>query len=450
MRLAPERLTIGRMMIAVALLAAVLGAVLYRRENADIEQAMVSANLRAANGGDVAARRQAALQLAETKRGDLAPAAAALAAQVLGDADPQVREYAVAGLGRILSEGARRRVTAGQAFTGTVVLGDSGDEAGLVEVIFRAMGDPRPEVRRAAVEAFANLLRPGGRVAARLEPRAGAVLTPMLDHSDPAARTAAIDALSRLAAPPADAQGRAIGLLRADPDRHVRVAMIEALGRGWPTVGAYPILIARLGEDPTPEEWAAIMFALGSLPPPPDEVASALVRFMNADPSADWFIPQVLAKRGAAARPYLGAIRAVAERRLATPEPCWPALEALARIDPDSPEAQAVLAPLGRLLGAPGQSYDISWRQRQVELVLMLYGESAAPLVPTLRDLLHDLDTEIQDRAARILGRIGRPAIAAVGDLKELANHRRDWSREIGKALARLIELRDTAAADPR
>lgn len=91
-------------------------------------------------------------------------------------------------------------------------------------------------------------------------------------------------------------------------------------------------------------------------------------------------------------------------------------------IDPDSPEAQALLEPLVKLLEDEPEMRD---RQRIFEL-LSAYGPSAAAAVPALRRALGSkVETEInradvQKRVMILLGEIGPAAQAALPELEAL------------------------------
>ncbi len=107
------RFTVGRLMAAVAALAVLLAAGMYRWENADVDRATISANLRALRRGDAEARRQAAADLSRIKPTDPAPVEAALAEAVVGDADAGVREAAAHTLGWVVSQDQRWRPAGG-------------------------------------------------------------------------------------------------------------------------------------------------------------------------------------------------------------------------------------------------------------------------------------------------------------------------------------------------
>ncbi len=136
---------------------------------------------------------------------------------------------------------------------------------------------------------------------------------------------------------------------------------------------------------------------------------------METDELAVWVVPRILSKHRKLGRPYLGAIREVADRGIDSAQPSlwWNAVEAMATIDPDSPEAQAMLGPIAKVLSEPDAGHKF-----QAERVAMLYKGSAGPLVPTLRAMLKSPDSQDQHLAAQLLADIGRPALEAIDDLE--------------------------------
>ena len=408
----PRRLTVGRLMILLAILAVLLAAGVYHRQNSDVDRAMIHADLRALTRGDALARRRAAEDLGEAKPNDYALIFSALAAATLGDVAPEVRRAAVRSLGKVLAASIPP-----PKWTGAYVrspLGGSDDEAAAIRAMIRALTDARPEVRRDAVNSF-HQLENRVTISPEIDGQAAPTLDRLLGDADPSTRSSAIWALSWLSFPPPSGRDRAISLLTSDPDLGVRLAAVQALVHGWPAAELYPILLDRWKTAQTRDDRWQILNAMASLPPPPPEVIPNLLHLMETDEVAVWVVPRILSKHGKLGRPYLGAIRAVADRGVDSAQPglWWDAVEAMASIDPDSPEAQAMLGSLSRVLREPDAGHKF-----QAERVAMLYKGSAGPLVPTLRAMLKSPVPEDQHLAAHLLANIGQPAVEAIDDLE--------------------------------
>lgn len=414
MNWAPRRFTVGRLMVLVGVLAVLLAAGVYYRQNSDVDRAMIHADLRALTWGDADARRRAAEDLGEAKTTSYAPIFSALAGSTLGDGAPEVRRAAVRSLGKVLAASVPPPKWAGTYVRSS--LGGSDDEASAVRAMIRALTDAHPEVRRDAVNSF-HQLENRITIAPEIDGQAAPALDRLLVDADPATRSAAIWALSWLSSPPASGRGRAIALLASDPDPSVRVAAVQALVHGWPAADLYPVLLEQAKTARARDDRGTILYAMLGLPTPPTEVIPTLLDLMKVDEAAAWNVPRILSKIGKLGRPYLGAIREVANRGIDSAQPSlwFNAVEAMATIDPDSPEAQAMLEPLAKVLREPDAGHKF-----QAERVAMLYKGSAGPLVPTLRAMLKSPDPQDQHLAAQLLADIGKPALEAIDDLEDV------------------------------
>ncbi len=415
----PGRFTLGRLMVAIAALAVLLAAWLYRRQNSDVDQATISAALRALTWGDVASRRRAVEDLGEVRTAENARIYSALEASALGDGVPEVRRASVRSLGKILSALGidRKRQTPPV---------DETTEADVepIQVVVRVMVDGSNQVRREAAEAFGHL-----QTVTKIKPglASGAVpsLERLLGDLDPGTRLAAVNALGRVAEPPAELRARMIALMERDPDAKVRCAAIEALVRGWPSGELYNVLLTRRNKAPTLEEQLMIAGNLGNLPAPPLDVVPALVALMESDEMAALTVPGALTMLGERGRPWLGSLRKAAERELEDPPSSFrlaygaplSAAHALATIDPDSPEAQAMLGPLGRRLRDTCDQTE-AWKAAGV---LEKYRGSAASAVPTVREMLKSPSIDTRLLAIGLLGKLGPSANPAVEDLEALS-----------------------------
>ena len=438
MKIMPERLTVGRLMIAIALLALVLGAVLYARDHADVERAMVTADLRSLNQDNPAERRRAANGLGMTAMTNPAPAAARLAAVVLGDPDPEVRQVAAGSLGRVLVAWARGKpapvAVPGVPGNQARPLGDADDEASAVRALLRALGDPDDNVRHAAVEAFSRLQN-GVELAAVLDAESFAVLDRLLlnPESGSDTRKNAVWCLARMVKPTPEGRTRVLVTMKTDPDPGVRALAYRSLVQGWRTAELYPILLDHRRSVTTLDDRSTVSWMLGGLPAPPAEVIPELIDLMKTDPMMAGTVPTLLGKLGRTGRPWLATLAPMAamELRQASLSERLPAVLAIVRIDPDSPEAQVLLEPLWE---RARQVPDSDWTP--ADQALGEFHGSAAALVSILRVGLRDPDPELRFKAVTLLGRIGPPAVAAVADLE--AARREHPSETLDRVLFRL------------
>jgi HEAT repeat protein len=118
-----------------------------------------------------------------------------------------------------------------------------------------------------------------------------------------------------------------------------------------------------------------------------------------------------LGKLGEAGRPALPDLTRIARIELADADSRCPAIEALRSIDPDSPEAQALIEPLAALLR------DSPWPFQREKAMAQLkgFGRSAAAAVGTLRDAKKNADPDVRWRAIDVLSSIGPSATSAIG-----------------------------------
>ena len=438
MRIMPERLTVGRLMIGIALLALVLAAFLYSRDNADVDQSLVSADLRALRGDDSNERFRAADRLGITATNHHALSVAALAAVVLGDPDTEVRRVAARSLGKVLIAWAHGKpapvAVPGVPKNQAPLLGESDDEASAVRALLRTMSDPQAEVRHAAVEAFSRLQN-RVQLTAALDAESFPILDRLLANpaSESPTRQAAVWCLARMVTPTNKGRTRVLASLASDADPGVRSLAIRALVQGWPAADLYPILLDHRRPTANAEERSTVDEVLGNLPAPPDEVIPELIDLMKTDPIMAFIVPRLLGKLGRTGRPWLATLGPLARTEVQRPD-LWqslPAVWAVIGIDRDSVEAQALLEPL--------------WRQARQRLdtdltpadqALAKFAGSAAALVPILRAELRDPNRELRLKAARLLGRIGPPAVEAIPDL-EVARDEHP-NREYNDIIARL------------
>lgn len=409
------RWTVGRLMLAVAAVAVLLGAAIYRRDNLDVDRATVALHLQRVRSGDPATRRDAAEELERADLRDAPRVVEALAGLIAGDPDPAVRRAAARTMGAALARSIIARGHSTAAVPGAWDVGAGAEDDLPARLLIRAMADPDPEVRIMAASAW-DRLPEQSRFGPALAPLVVAATDRLLLDPDPTARAVALRSLPRLDLPSTGDRDRVVALMERDPDPAVRSAAIQALTRRWATPDLYAILLRRYGAAPTPEERSWIARGLAGLPAPPPEVVPGLLDLMEADPAAAQSVPPALAKLGRAGRPCLDRLRRVAEREIGEPGGVLVAAHAVVAIDPGSPEAQSLLDPLARRLRDSRE-----WAGLRVAAILADYGPAAAPAVPTLREALGHPHQAGRQGAAQVLGRVGPGALAAVPDLERLA-----------------------------
>ncbi len=437
MRTMPERLTVGRLMIVVALLAVVLAAWMYHRDHADVERAMITADLHSLTSDNGAERLRAVENLSRGVTRDHARIAATLAALVLGDPDPAIRQVAVRSLGQVLIawDSSQRQPSAPSGSTAGSVpsFGTADIEATAVRSLIRALSDPDAGVQFVALRGFRHLQL---NLAANLEVEYGQAVDRLLARPDlsPGIRSEAVWALACLRSPTVAGHDRVRAVLEHDPDPEVRQSAIRSLVHAWPASGLYPILLARR-QSSDPDERSEAEAALWQLPAPPPEVVPALIRLLKTDPHLAPTMAQALGKLGRTGIPYLVELQPLAAtefREAATSHRNrLNAVGAIVGIDPDSVEAQAMLAPLWQLAQVHPDN-----DETPADHVLNLYAASAAALVPTYRAALASPDRGLRHKAARRLIPVGAPAVVAIPDLE--AAHAREPDQDFEWALNRL------------
>jgi HEAT repeat protein len=425
-------------MAAVAAVAVLLAAWLYRRENADVGRSFTSLQIHALSEDGTRARRLAAENLASCGAIDFDRVLPVLA---MATEDPQweVRRAAAGSLGTVIRRWRLERQGAGREI-----------ELAMVALV-RACDDARAEVRLAAVYSLSGLFDfiPGG-VTARGPTGAsltigtsdGRVLVPLLRtmyDSDPAVRAAAEFAFNQVPMPSGESLEHVVKTMMNDPAPAVRAAAVVNLGGRLPVPDwVFPMLLRRFEEVTSAEERMAIGWALGNAWQPPVESFPGLIEALSSDDrDARRWIPKALTKLGPAARRALPALAKAAGHELADLRGTSPeALQAIALIDASSVEAQSLLMPLvAQLRTAP----DPHVRQ-QAATVLMLYGPSAAAAVPTLGEALKSQHPDVRQLAAYLLGTIGPAARSELADLIDLARDDPDDAMRAvaGDAIARI------------
>jgi hypothetical protein len=261
--------SVRRLMAAVAAVAVLLAAWLYRREHADVGRSFTSLQIHALSETDARVRRLAAENLATCSEVDVDRVLPALAI-VLEDGNRKVRRSAAGSLGSVI----RRWRLMQNGATGAIELA--------MMALVRACNDARAEVRLAAAHSLAALydLMPGwttvrGPAAASLTigTRDGRVVVPLLRamyDSDPPVRDAAEYTFAQVPFPSGASVERVVEAMRDDPAPAVRAAAVVDLARRWPVPDwLYPLLVVRFQEVRSAEERMAIGWALGNKPQPP-------------------------------------------------------------------------------------------------------------------------------------------------------------------------------------
>ena len=253
------------------------------------------------------------------------------------------------------------------------------------------------------------------------ERRAMAVLHRRMSDSDPAIRTAAVRAFSRVGSASGAGPDSLVRIMISDPAQEVRIAATFSLHTGWPALRElYPPLLHHLKQVQSIEERSAIGWTIRDLPAPPVESIPDLIEALALDHFVlNKTVPMALAKLGPAARPALPALARVATRELADSRAssALEAAQAIVAIDSDSPEARALLQPVVAAL----RDSPMGYMRQQAAVVLARYGPSSASAVPALRDVLSRGPADVRGRAAFLLGTIGPAARPALKDLTAMA-----------------------------
>jgi HEAT repeat protein len=290
--------------------------------------------------------------------------------------------------------------------------------------------DQRAEVRIKAIESLGKLYElPRVRGPARRAPvggppigsqasRAADTLSRVMRDNSPQMRAQAVWSFARVARVCGAVADSVKDMVENDPERTVRIAALDALAVGWPDDSRhYPLLLRRLNSARDEDEHAHIGWAIGGMGPPPFDILPALIELLSDD---DWVlrnsIPLAIGKLGTAARPALPGLARLARIELASDGGFCAAIEAIRSIDPDSPEAQALIEPLAALLR---DSRSELHRQKAM-FQLMGFGRSAAVAVGPLQDALKSANPDVRRRATFVLGYVGPAATRALADLELL------------------------------
>ena len=207
-------------------------------------------------------------------------------------------------------------------------------------------------------------------------------------------------------------------MVENDSDQKVRIAAIDALSVGWPEdPRLYSLFLRRLKLVLDQDERSHIGWAITGLDRPPLEALPALLEALSAD---DWIhrhsIPVALGKLGAAAGPAVPDLARIARIELASDDGSSTAIEAIRSIDPDCPEAQALIVPLATLLrDSPSEL-----QRQKAMFLLMRFGRSAQAAAGPLQDALKSTNPDVRQRATVVLGYVGPAASRAFVDLERL------------------------------
>ncbi|MGE3809073.1 MAG: HEAT repeat domain-containing protein [Gemmataceae bacterium] len=279
------------------------------------------------------------------------------------------------------------------------------DAPAAVAALRAALHDDSYIVRRIAAEAL-------GKLGKSARPAAGGLIEAAQDP-DARVRVQAARALGQIDPPVAAALPVLLKLAQHDVDVTTRAAALTALGAlGDQAAPAIPVLIACLGQPATPEADTGEA-ARHSL----ERLGSAAVPALLAACASE----QPRTRSGAART--LGAMGEIAR-------PGLPALEKL-RGDAEPIVRVHAAAALWKLTGKAEdldllievlRGEDVPARAEALVLLGDL-GERGAPAVEAMRACLQAQDETTRRLAAETLPRIGRPALAALADLEELAKN---------------------------
>ncbi len=413
------RFTVGRLMVAVAVVGVFLFALNYRYNNGSVDRSLTGLQFRKFVTGDASRRKLAVENLSGIEPDDLARVVSLLEAAAR-DVDWEVRVAAVQSVG----------LASGRCMhSSKIPVMEDVDRS--ILILVRALADANGEVRLAAANALGQLaecLQSPLRGLTSLEIKssldkcgqAARSLLRLMSDPDPTIRMAAIGTFSRIAVVNPKGPEALLRIMKEDPVPAVRAAAIGALAWGWPDEpGLFHVMITRLKEVSSQEERSAIGWSLGSLPVAITEPVGPLIEALSTD---NWVfpttLPAALVKMGLAARPALPSLAKIAAREIQDPRgSALRAAEAIVSIDRQSTEAGDLLEPLLTLLE---NSTDAFVRQ-QAARVLAKYGPAAAPALPILRRLLKNESAELRLKAAGFLGSLGVLGEPACADLEALS-----------------------------
>jgi HEAT repeat protein len=277
----------------------------------------------------------------------------------------------------------------------------------------------------------------------------------------------------------------------SDDEWRVRRKAAEALGQAGAAAGEAVPALTRLLDDSSREVRAAAAESLGRMGPAAEAAVPALIRRLTTDPGeqisteADWAKERLVQVHAADALKRVGAgavpalIRSLADRpkervvrTMDGMEPAWrqrPETQAIVslliqklvdrgekvRVRTDvaqvlgaiGPEARAAVSALIRLLADPADFLPGGGEFLQEEVKAALdrvdpswpRSDAARAIVATLIQRLEDPDRDVSDVAARVLGRLGPAAEAAVPALTRLLTNEDELVRNTAEqALTRI------------
>lgn len=395
------RIRIRTLVLLVAVAAAALGIWRSLSRDSDPQRAWTGHQIRALNHPDPQHRRAAAEVLATAGVREDRRVAPALTATLADDPDAQVRRNAAFALGRVLPGGwePRDATIAAQA-------------RAAMGVLLAALDDRDAGVRRAAIATLGHLHMGAGTPRwATIDPGLMPVfraLNRMARDPDPNVRAEALSQIGWLAPNGGDVPTVLLDALD-DPVESVRFADLDILRSrapytAWRGIDAIAARIVPRLEPASDNErsWlVSILDLLGVTPP--EEALPLLLRMLDGDELPGWQpanLAHLLGRYGDRARPALPGLARLAGREINAEGYPLPAVEAIFRIDPDSPEAREMAATLARL----HRDTLLISTARDVAAMLAGLGAAARPALPILRETAQTGRTPDQrEQAARAI-----------------------------------------------
>ena len=240
---------------------------------------------------------------------------------------------------------------------------------------------------------------------------------------DSRVRIAAIDALGRIAPKDKDFPPILLQVFRHEPEPGVRRKATIALCQPWKNADVlWTPLLDRLGGEDS-DDYGSVANSLRKLGTPPASAMPALLRALASNnEGADYALSQALGLLGPPARAALPGLLEIARRETPDKSGKFLAAEAIAMIDPNSPEARAVPPIVVARIRSLGMNSRWPHYYPIASPLFAKLGPSASGAVPSLLDALKEEEKlSMREQIALLLASITPGAKAALPELAKIA-----------------------------